>query len=42
MFMIVCVLDNEVATAQLELDTDKHTKVKKIGLLKKVVYLFAN
>ena len=29
MFMIVCVLDNEVATAQLELDTDKHNKSKK-------------
>lgn len=40
--MIVRVLDNANATAQLELDTDKHNESKKNGLLKKVAYLFAN
>ena len=35
MFTIVCVLDNEVATAQLELDTDKHNKSKKNWLTEK-------
>ena len=35
MFMIVCVLDNAVATAQLELDNDKHNESKKNWLTEK-------
>ena len=35
MFMIVRVLDNAVATAQLELDTDEHNERRKNWLTEK-------